>query len=65
MDRILSKVVVIQALYAVYNNEINWDVMLVVDDLAGFGKTIICLPKNCLNKDCLRDYIEEIIKKKR
>ena len=63
MDRILSKVVVIQALYAVYNNEINWDIVLFIDDLGGFGKTIISLPKNCLNKQELEKYIEEIKKR--
>jgi len=64
MDRILSKVVVVQALYAVYNNEVNWDVVLVVDDLAGFGKTIVKLPKDCLDKQKLLEFIKCLQEKK-
>jgi len=62
---ILAKVITVQALRAVLEDEYTWNIIVVIDDLGEFGKTIICLPKNCLNKDCLRDYIEEIIKKKR
>ena len=64
VDKILSKVVVIQALYAVCNNEINWDVVLVVDDLAGFGKTMITLPKDCLDKRKLMEFIKCLQEKK-
>ena len=62
---ILAKVITVQALRAVLEDEYTWNIIVVIDDLGEFGKTIIRLPKNCLNKDCLRDYIEEIIKKKR
>jgi hypothetical protein len=64
IDAILSKAVVIQRLYAVYDDEINWDIVVVVDDLVGLGKTVIYLPKACLNKEELRKYIEEVKKKK-
>ena len=61
---ILAKAVVIQALYAILENEFQWDIVAVVDDLAGFGKTAILLPKECLNKQEVQKYIQEIKQKK-
>jgi hypothetical protein len=64
VDAILAKAVVIQALYAVLDDERNWDIMVVVDDLAGFGKTVISIPRSCLDKKELEKYIQEIKQKK-
>ena len=61
---ILAKVITVQALRAVLQDEFTWNVIVVIDDLGEFGKTVIPLPKECLNKEKLRDYIEEIKKKK-
>ena len=61
--RILCKAVVVQALYAVYEDRVSWDVVLIVDDLAGFGKTAVRLPRDCLDKQKLYKFIEEIKKK--
>jgi hypothetical protein len=63
IDRILCKAVAVQALYAVYEDRFDWDIMLVIDDLEGFGKTVINIPKDCLNKQRLLEFIEEIKKK--
>jgi len=62
---ILAKVITVQALRAVLENEYSWNIVVIIDDLGEFGKTILFLPKECLNREKLRDYIEEIIKKKR
>jgi hypothetical protein len=64
VQAILAKAVVLQALYGVLNDEYSWEVMVMLDDLAGFGKTVIPLPKTCLNKEEFGKYIEEIKKKK-
>jgi len=59
----LSKAVVILALHGVIRDEIGWNIVVVVDDLVGFGKTVIPLPKSVLNKQELEKYIEEIKKR--
>jgi hypothetical protein len=62
-DRILCKAVAVQALYAVYEDRFDWDIVLIIDDLEGFGKTMIYLPKNCLDRNKLLEFIEEVKKK--
>jgi hypothetical protein len=64
VDAMLSKIVVIQALHRICEDDIDWSIVAIVDDLVGFGKTVISLPKNVLNKQELEKYIEEIKKKK-
>ena len=61
--RILSKAVIVQALYAVSREEVDWNIMLFIDDLSGFGMTVVILPKYVLDKQKLLEFIEEIKKK--
>ena len=63
IQRILCKAIIVQALYAVFENQTSWDIMLFIDDLMGFGKTVVTLPKDCLNKQRLLEFIEEIKKR--
>ena len=61
--RILCKAVVVQALYAVYEDRVDWNIMLFIDDLSGFGMTVVILPKYVLDKQKLLEFIEEVKKK--
>jgi hypothetical protein len=64
IHRILSKAIVIQALYAaVIENRVNWELLLCIDDLTGFGKTIIFLPKTCLDRQRVLEFIDEVRRK--
>jgi hypothetical protein len=58
--RLLSKAVVIQALYAIIEDKFDWKLLICVDDLSGFGRTVIFLPRDCLNKQRLQEFIDEV-----
>jgi hypothetical protein len=63
INRILCKAAIVQAMYAVYEDRVNWDIILLIDDLEGFGKTMVYLPKSCLDRNKLLEFIEEVKKR--